>query len=65
MLIDRDSIDSEESTGTNVSGKVVKSFWYIRGPHMFKRYDTYAIINNPDLEVSIEKQDIYNLKGGN
>ena len=64
MLIDRDSIDSEESTGTNITGKVVKSFWYIRGPKMFKRYDTYAIINNPNLEVSVEKQDIYGLNGG-
>lgn len=64
-LIDRDSIEGEESTGTNLTGKVKKNFWYFRSPKMFKRYDTYAIINNPNLQVSTEKQDIYDLKGGN
>ena len=58
-LIDRDSIDGEESTGTNISGKVVKNFWFFRSPEMFKRYDTYAVIQNENIEVSTEKQDIY------
>ena len=58
-LIDRDSIDGEESTGTNISGKVVKNFWFFRSPEMFKRYDTYAVIQNDNLEVSTTKQDIY------
>ena len=58
-LIDRDSIDGEESTGTNISGKVVKNFWFFRSPEMFKRYDTYAVIQNNNLEVSTTKQDIY------
>lgn len=58
-LIDRDSIDGEESTGTNISGKVVKNFWFFRSPEMFKRYDTYAVIQNENLQVGIEKQNIY------
>lgn len=59
MLIDRDSIDGEESTGTNLSGDVKKNYWYFRSPEMFKRYDTYAVINNNQIEVSTTKQDIY------
>ena len=59
MLIDRDSIDGEESTGTNISGKVIRSFWYFRHPKMFQRYDTYAIIENSDLAYTRDNQDIY------
>ena len=58
-MIDRESMDGEESTGTNISGKVIKNFWYIRSPKMFKRYDTYAVIQNENLEVSTQKQNIY------
>lgn len=58
-LIDRDSIDGEESTGTNISGKVIKNFWFFRSPKMFTRYDTYAVIQNENLEVSTTQQDIY------
>ena len=58
-LIDRDSIDGEESTGTNISGKVVKNFWFFRSPEMFKRYDTYAVIQNENIEVSTKNQNIY------
>lgn len=59
MLIDRDSIQGEESTGTNLEGTVVKSFWWFRAPYMFERYDTYAVIENKNLKISVEKQDIY------
>lgn len=63
QLIDRDSIEGEESTGTNLSGEVIKNFWYIRSPEMFKRYDTYAVIENKELDVSVDRQDIYNVGG--
>ena len=59
MLIDRDSIDGDDSTGTNIHGKVKRAYWYFRHPEMFKRYDTYAIINNPELSYSRDNQDIY------
>lgn len=63
QLIDRDSIQGEESTGTNLTGEVIKNFWFVRSPDMFKRYDTYAVIENKELSVSTDKQDIYNLGG--
>jgi hypothetical protein len=60
MLIDRDSIDSEESTGTNLSGKVVRNYWWFRSPKMFDRYDTYAVIDNKNLNAALDvPQEIY------
>lgn len=58
-LIDRDSIDGEESTGTNLTGKVVRNYWWFRTPEMFDRYDTYAVINNDNLSAALDNQDIY------
>lgn len=64
-LIDRDSIDGESSTGTNLSGKVVRNYWWFRTPRMFDRYDTYAVIENKNLTAALrERQDIYNYNGG-
>lgn len=64
MLIDRDSIDGEESTGTNLSGKVKKSYWWFRSPKMFERYDTYAVVDNNNLSVAIkDNQNIYESGG--
>ncbi len=59
MLIDRDSINSEESTGTNISGQVKRNYIYFRHPAMFERYDTYAIIKNSDLAYTRDNQEIY------
>ncbi len=58
-VIDRDTIDSDESTGTNISGKVKRNYYYFRHPDMFKRYDTYAIIKNNNLAYTRDNQDIY------
>lgn len=64
-LIDRDSIDGEESTGTNITGKVVRNYWWFRTPRMFERYDTYAVIDNKNLTAALDgTQDIYNYTGG-
>jgi Zonular occludens toxin (Zot). len=63
MLIDRDSIDGESSTDTNLTGTVVKNFWYIRSPKMFERYDTYVVIENKNIEATSEKQNIYGREG--
>lgn len=63
-LIDRDSIDSEASTGTNLSGKVVRNYWWFRSPKMFDRYDTYCVISNENIKANRENQDIYNERGG-
>lgn len=58
-LINRDSIDSEESTGTNLKGKVVKTFCYFKNPLSFERYDTYKVIENKNLKVERKENDIY------
>ena len=58
-LINRDSIDGEESTGTNLSGKVVKNFYYFKSPNMFQKYDTYKVIENKNLKIERERNDIY------
>ena len=64
-LIDRDSIDGDESTGTNITGKVVRNYWWFRTPKMFDRYDTYAVIDNKNLSAGLDGgQDIYNYNGG-
>lgn len=46
QLLDRDSLDGEESTGTNITGKVIKSFWWFHNPKDYGKYDTYKIIDN-------------------
>jgi Zonular occludens toxin (Zot). len=43
-LIDRDSLDTESSTATNLSGKVRRNFIWLHSPDMYKRYDTYYVI---------------------
>jgi len=58
-LIDRDSIDGEASTGTNISGKVIKNFLYFKNPLSFERYDTYKVIENKNLAIERKENDIY------
>lgn len=58
-LINRDSIDSETSTDTKVSGKVVKNFWYFKSPKMFQKYDTYKVIQNKNLKIEKERNEVY------
>lgn len=59
QLISRESITSDESTGTNISGKVIKTFRFFKSPEMFKKYDTYKVISNNNLKVESEVIDIY------
>lgn len=59
LMIDRDSLEGDVSSSTNITGVVKKKFWYFRSPEMFKRYDTYAIIQNNELKYSVESQNIY------
>lgn len=61
-LIDRDSMETEESTGTNITGKVVKKFWWIRTPSMFRRYDTYRVIERGRFTSGEKRIDIYDSK---
>lgn len=54
-LVDRDSIDSESSSDTNIKGIVKKNFIWFHNPRMYKRYDTYYVIEKGKF-VAGEKQ---------
>lgn len=58
-LIDRNSINSQESTGTNIVGDVKKVYRYFKNPSSFNRYDTYKVIENKNIKVSRKEVDIY------
>lgn len=60
-LIDRDSLDTECSSDTQITGKVKKNFLWFHAPDMYKRYDTYYVIQKGKF-ISGEKQKegIYN-----
>lgn len=57
-LVDRDSLETESSSDTNVTGKVLKNIIWFHSPDMYKRYDTYYVIERGKF-ISGEKQ-----KGG-
>ena len=59
MLINRDSIDTEESTGTNLKGKVVCTYRHFKNPKSFLRYDTYKVIENKNIKIERKENDIY------
>lgn len=62
-LIDRDSINGETSTGTELSGQVKGKFWWFHSPELYGSYDTYAVIQRNKF-VSGEQQ-LQNLYGTN
>ena len=45
-LMDRDSLDGEESTSTNLTGKVIHNYWWFHHPNDYSKYDTYCVIDN-------------------
>lgn len=53
--VDRDSIDTDNSADTKITGSVKKNFVWFHNPKMYKRYDTYAVIEKGKF-VSGEKQ---------
>lgn len=58
-LIDRDSIDGDDSTGTNLKGTVKSKFIWFHSPDMYKRYDTYYVIQRNKFVAGEEQLDIY------
>lgn len=55
-LIDRDSLETETSSDTQITGKVKKKFIWFHNPDiMYKRYDTYYVIEKGKF-VAGEKQ---------
>lgn len=60
-LIDRDSLETDESTGTELKGTVKRKFWSIHDPRCYGRYDTYRIIEKGKFVAGEEQQqNIYN-----
>lgn len=43
-LIDRDSLEGDTSTDTNITGEIKQRFVWFHTPAMYKRYDTYYVI---------------------
>lgn len=60
-LIDRDSLDDENDTGTELHGTVKRKFFWIHNPKFYGRYDTYYVIENNKFVSGEEQIDIYNL----
>lgn len=61
-LIDRDSMIGDDSTGTNITGEVIKKYWFWRQPEMFARYDTYRVIQRGKfVSAEDQKQTIYHV----
>lgn len=54
MIIDRDSIDDDNSTSTNLNAKVKRSKWGIYSPEMFDTYDTYKVIDGQNFAYGEE-----------
>lgn len=61
MLINRDSIEGDDSTGTNLKGKVINKYRYIHSPEMYSRYDTYHVIrrNKENFASGEQQKEIY------
>lgn len=54
-LINRNSINSSESSSQTLTGEVSKVVKFWRHPNMFAMYDTYAVINS-NLAVGLERE---------
>ena len=54
-LLDRDSLESDDSTGTNISGEVKEKFVWFHSPSMYARYDTSRVVERGKF-VGAEKQ---------
>lgn len=61
QVVDRDSIDEEESDTQVLKGKVLFSYFYIHTPEYFNRYDTYAVVNNNYVsgEKYVQRRGLY------
>lgn len=59
-LLDRDGLDGDSSTGTNLTGNIRKIFWWFHNPEMYERYDTYQVIEKGKFcPGGIERTDLY------
>lgn len=59
-LIDRDSIDGDSSSGTELSGTVKKHFFWFHSPELYGSYDTYYVIErNKFVSGEHQTRDLY------
>lgn len=60
MLVDRDDMDGETSSDTTVKGTCSQRFVWFHTPAMYKRYDTYYVIEKGKFaDAENRKGDIY------
>lgn len=64
-LIDRDSIDGENSSDTNISGEVIRKFFNIHSPSDFGKYDTYSVVQKGKFVSGEKTLNIYNNSNDN
>ncbi len=57
-LINKSSLETDDSSGQVLNAKIIKKFYFFRSPEMFKRYDTLAVIDNKQLKVGVRKEDL-------
>ncbi|MCI8794287.1 MAG: AAA family ATPase [Bacilli bacterium] len=55
-LINKSSLETDDSSGQVLKAKIIKKFYFFRSPDMFKRYDTLAVIDNKNLNVGVRKE---------
>lgn len=61
FYVDRDSIDTENSSDTKITGTVKHTFTWFHNPSMYKRYDTYYKIQRGKfVDGDKQKEGIYN-----
>lgn len=59
-VVDRDSIDEDNTDDSHVVGKVKRKYFYIHTPDYYNRYDTYYTISkNKFVSNEMKKGDIY------
>jgi len=56
-ILNRESINSKETSNQVIEGEVKEVIKYWRAPYMFNRYDTYAVIENNKLELGLERSE--------
>ena len=62
-LIDRDSLSEDNSTDTNIQGKVKHRFFWIHSPNYYKSYNTYYVIDrNKFVTDTLKGANIYDFR---
>lgn len=57
--VDRDSLDTESSSDTKITGQVKKKFMWLHSPDMYSRYDTYYVIKRGKFVGGEQQKEVY------